>query len=203
MLNGVPNRHTKLQTVVYQGTLGSSVDGARGLSAKTVSLCTEDLPFQGQPQMFFDPRVSSHYLSDLPLLQISEVGTPADYSDSPQDYFLWIRVVPKSVSLPISLANSPHSTSSIYKVKEHLATTSSVNEMCFPSWGKNNQGSFTSISGEGCGDSCSPEFFPSFSTQHPLDLKISIHPSGCTTTASHVMGTQFMHHMNRSWNNGV
>lgn len=157
--------------------------------------------------MFFDPiisfRIYSHYLSDLLLLQISEVGTPPDYSDFPHDYFLWIRVVPKSVSLPISLANSPHSTSSIYKIKEHLATTSSANEMCFPSWGKNNQGSFSSISGEGWGDSCSPEFLPSFSTQHPLDLKISIHPSGWTTTASHVMGTQFMHHMNHSWNNSV
>ena len=49
MLNGVPNRHTELQTVAYQGTLGSFVDGARGLSAETLSLCTEDLAFQDQP----------------------------------------------------------------------------------------------------------------------------------------------------------
>lgn len=79
------------------------------------------------------------------------VGAPPDYSDFPHDYLLWIRVVPKSVSFPISLANSPHSTSSIYKIKEHLATTSSANEIRFPYWGKNNQGSFSSISGEGWG----------------------------------------------------
>lgn len=58
MLNGVPKRHIKLQIVAYQGTLGSFVDGARGLSAEILSLCTEDLSFQGQPHMFLDPRIS-------------------------------------------------------------------------------------------------------------------------------------------------